>query len=131
VQAANFTIKSLQAWQWAANSVHYLLSLWERLIQSIPYVLQAWSNLVPRLQISCCWGERLAEQRSQTQHWSCSGSAHRRLSNRDLPARVAERCGGCGDGWASLLNAGTDDQYERALVNQKKRLTTVVFMVDL
>jgi len=36
--AAKFTVQSLQAWRWAANSLHYLLSLWDRMISSIPYV---------------------------------------------------------------------------------------------
>lgn len=35
-----FTIKSFQAWQWAPNSVYYLLSLWSRLVASIAYLQQ-------------------------------------------------------------------------------------------
>ncbi|XP_055588183.1 exportin-7 isoform X1 [Uranotaenia lowii] len=35
---AKFTVQSLQMWQFAPNSVHYLLSLWQRLIASLPYV---------------------------------------------------------------------------------------------
>ncbi|XP_058061492.1 exportin-7-A isoform X2 [Anopheles bellator] len=35
---ANFTVQSLQMWQSAPNSIHYLLSLWQRLIASLPYV---------------------------------------------------------------------------------------------
>ncbi|KAJ7517501.1 hypothetical protein O6H91_21G026900 [Diphasiastrum complanatum] len=35
---AEFTIKSLQSWQWASGSVYYLLSLWARLITSVPYL---------------------------------------------------------------------------------------------
>ena len=37
--SAMFTIQSLQHWQWAANSIHYLLALWERMITSMPYVV--------------------------------------------------------------------------------------------
>uniref|UniRef100_T1JH36 Gamma-tubulin complex component 2 n=1 Tax=Strigamia maritima TaxID=126957 RepID=T1JH36_STRMM len=35
---AKFTITSLQMWQFAPNSVHYLLSLWQRMVASVPYV---------------------------------------------------------------------------------------------
>ena len=35
---ATFTIDSFKHWQWAANSVHYLLSLWSRLVASMPYL---------------------------------------------------------------------------------------------
>ncbi|EAA09181.6 AGAP004535-PA [Anopheles gambiae str. PEST] len=35
---AKFTVQSLQMWQSAPNSIHYLLSLWQRLIASLPYV---------------------------------------------------------------------------------------------
>lgn len=35
---AKFTIQSLQMWQFAPNSIHYLLSLWQRMVASIPYV---------------------------------------------------------------------------------------------
>mmetsp|Transcript_23338 Transcript_23338/g.78457 ORF Transcript_23338/g.78457 Transcript_23338/m.78457 type:complete len:1080 (-) Transcript_23338:139-3378(-) len=35
---ASFTIDSFQHWQWASNSVYYLLSLWSRLVASIPYL---------------------------------------------------------------------------------------------
>lgn len=35
---AAFTIDSFQHWQWASNSVYYLLSLWSRLVSSIPYL---------------------------------------------------------------------------------------------
>ncbi|CAG0893046.1 unnamed protein product [Darwinula stevensoni] len=35
---ANFTVQSLQMWQFAPNSVHYLLSLWQRMVASVPYV---------------------------------------------------------------------------------------------
>lgn len=35
---AGFTIQSLQHWQWAANSIHYLLALWERIITAMTYV---------------------------------------------------------------------------------------------
>jgi exportin-7 len=37
---AGFTTKSFQAWQWAPNSVYYLLSLWSRLVASIAYLQQ-------------------------------------------------------------------------------------------
>ncbi|KAJ1634366.1 armadillo-type protein [Pavlovales sp. CCMP2436] len=43
---ATFTIDSFQHWQWASNSVYYLLSLWSRLVSSIPYLKgDASSNL--------------------------------------------------------------------------------------
>ena len=35
---AEFTVKSLQMWQFGPNSVHYLLSLWQRMVASVPYV---------------------------------------------------------------------------------------------
>eukprot|EP00242_Pyramimonas_sp_CCMP2087_P001295 CAMPEP_0198228690 /NCGR_PEP_ID=MMETSP1445-20131203/113729_1 /TAXON_ID=36898 /ORGANISM="Pyramimonas sp., Strain CCMP2087" /LENGTH=1057 /DNA_ID=CAMNT_0043909107 /DNA_START=452 /DNA_END=3625 /DNA_ORIENTATION=+ len=35
---AEFTIKSLQSWQWASGSVYYLLGLWSRLVSSMPYL---------------------------------------------------------------------------------------------
>ena len=35
---ADFTLTSLQSWQWAAGSVYYLLSLWSRLVASVPYL---------------------------------------------------------------------------------------------
>ena len=35
---ATFTIDSFHHWQWAANSVYYLLSLWSRLVASMPYL---------------------------------------------------------------------------------------------
>ncbi|PKA58500.1 hypothetical protein AXF42_Ash008787 [Apostasia shenzhenica] len=35
---ADFTTKSLQSWQWASNSVYYLLALWSRLVTSVPYL---------------------------------------------------------------------------------------------
>ena len=35
---AKFTVESLQMWQFAPNSVHYLLSLWQRLVASVRYV---------------------------------------------------------------------------------------------
>ncbi|KAJ0402462.1 hypothetical protein ATCC90586_009282 [Pythium insidiosum] len=41
-----FTVKSLQQWQWSANSTHYLLGLWARLVAALPYVpLDARSGL--------------------------------------------------------------------------------------
>ncbi|KAL5015882.1 hypothetical protein ScPMuIL_005471 [Solemya velum] len=35
---AEFTVTSLRMWQFAPNSVHYLLSLWQRMVASVPYV---------------------------------------------------------------------------------------------
>mmetsp|Transcript_24027 Transcript_24027/g.60483 ORF Transcript_24027/g.60483 Transcript_24027/m.60483 type:complete len:1061 (+) Transcript_24027:348-3530(+) len=35
---AQFTINSLQSWQWASASVYYLLGLWSRLVSSTPYL---------------------------------------------------------------------------------------------
>ena len=36
--AADFTIKSLQNWQYSMNSIHYLLALWGRLVSALPYL---------------------------------------------------------------------------------------------
>ena len=35
---ANFTVQSLNSWQWAAGRVYYLLALWSRLVTSMPYL---------------------------------------------------------------------------------------------
>uniref|UniRef100_A0A6A7FXJ8 Exportin-7-A-like n=2 Tax=Hirondellea gigas TaxID=1518452 RepID=A0A6A7FXJ8_9CRUS len=35
---AKFTVDSLSTWQFAPNSVHYLLSLWQRMVGSVPYM---------------------------------------------------------------------------------------------
>lgn len=35
---AKFTVESLSTWQFAPNSVHYLLSLWQRMVGSVPYM---------------------------------------------------------------------------------------------
>ncbi|KAL1520643.1 hypothetical protein AB1Y20_022216 [Prymnesium parvum] len=35
---AAFTVDSFKHWQWAANSLFYLLSLWSRLVASMPYL---------------------------------------------------------------------------------------------
>ncbi len=35
---AKFTVESLRMWQFAPNSIHYLLSLWQRMVASVPYV---------------------------------------------------------------------------------------------
>ncbi|EDV20049.1 uncharacterized protein TRIADDRAFT_32548, partial [Trichoplax adhaerens] len=35
---AKFTVTSVQVWQCAPNSVHYLLGLWQRFVASLPYV---------------------------------------------------------------------------------------------
>ena len=31
-------MNSLNSWQWASNSVYYLLGLWSRLVSSMPYL---------------------------------------------------------------------------------------------
>lgn len=36
--AGDFTIKSLQNWQYSMNSIHYLLALWGRLVAALPYL---------------------------------------------------------------------------------------------
>jgi len=43
---AKFTVESLQMWQFAPNSVHYLLSLWQRMVASVPYVKAAEPHLL-------------------------------------------------------------------------------------
>ncbi|PTQ44857.1 hypothetical protein MARPO_0017s0001 [Marchantia polymorpha] len=35
---AEFTMKSLESWQWASGSVYYLLGLWSRLVSSVAYL---------------------------------------------------------------------------------------------
>ncbi|CAL5227709.1 g10719 [Coccomyxa viridis] len=35
---AELTVSSLNSWQWASNSVYYLLGLWSRLVSSMPYL---------------------------------------------------------------------------------------------
>ncbi|KAK9818400.1 hypothetical protein WJX72_012091 [[Myrmecia] bisecta] len=35
---AEFTVNSLNSWQWASGSVYYLLGLWSRLVSSMPYL---------------------------------------------------------------------------------------------
>ena len=37
-RVAEFTLTSLQSWQWASSSVYYLLCLWSRLVSSVPYL---------------------------------------------------------------------------------------------
>lgn len=41
-----FTLKSLQSWQWASSSVYYLLGLWSRLVTSVPYLKGGSPNLL-------------------------------------------------------------------------------------
>jgi exportin-7 len=36
--AGDFTIKSLENWQYSMNSIHYLLALWGRLVSALPYL---------------------------------------------------------------------------------------------
>lgn len=36
--AGDFTIKSLNNWQYSMNSIHYLLALWGRLVAALPYL---------------------------------------------------------------------------------------------
>ncbi|TRY77108.1 hypothetical protein TCAL_08008 [Tigriopus californicus] len=43
---AKFTVESLQMWQFAPNSIHYLLSLWQRMVASVPYVKAAEPHLL-------------------------------------------------------------------------------------
>ena len=33
---ATFTVDSFKHWEWASNSVYYLLSVWSRLVASMP-----------------------------------------------------------------------------------------------
>ncbi|XP_064422812.1 ran-binding protein 17 [Latimeria chalumnae] len=35
---ANFTVASLQHWEFSPNSVHYLLTLWQKMVTSVPFV---------------------------------------------------------------------------------------------
>ncbi|XP_055684266.1 ran-binding protein 16 isoform X1 [Lutzomyia longipalpis] len=43
---AKFTIQSLQMWQFAPNSVHYLLSLWQKMVASVPFVKSSEPHLL-------------------------------------------------------------------------------------
>ena len=43
---AEFTITSLQNWQWASGSVCYLLALWSRLVSSTPYLKEDTPSLL-------------------------------------------------------------------------------------
>lgn len=36
--SGDFTVKSLQNWQYSMNSIHYLLALWGRLVAALPYL---------------------------------------------------------------------------------------------
>lgn len=36
--AGDFTIRSLQMWEFSMNSIHYLLALWGRLVAALPYL---------------------------------------------------------------------------------------------
>jgi exportin-7 len=36
--AGEFTIRSLQNWEYSMNSIHYLLALWGRLVAALPYL---------------------------------------------------------------------------------------------
>ena len=49
---AKFTVESLQMWQFAPNSIHYLLSLWQRMVASVPYVKVGISQLNFQFSIS-------------------------------------------------------------------------------
>uniref|UniRef100_G1MSL5 RAN binding protein 17 n=1 Tax=Meleagris gallopavo TaxID=9103 RepID=G1MSL5_MELGA len=43
---ANYTITGLQHWEFAPNSVHYLLTLWQRMVASVPFVRTAEPHLL-------------------------------------------------------------------------------------
>lgn len=43
---ADFTVTSLNSWQWAQGSVFYLLGLWSRLVSSMPYLKGASPSLL-------------------------------------------------------------------------------------
>ena len=38
--SGDFTMKSLQNWQYSMNSIHYLLALWGRMVAALPYLRQ-------------------------------------------------------------------------------------------
>jgi len=38
VLSGDFTMKSLQNWQYSMNSIHYLLALWGRMVAALPYL---------------------------------------------------------------------------------------------
>ncbi|KAJ7976521.1 putative Exportin-7 [Quillaja saponaria] len=43
---AEFTLKSLQSWQWAGSSIYYLLGLWSRSVTSVRYLKSDKPNLL-------------------------------------------------------------------------------------
>lgn len=45
---AKFTVQSLVMWQFAPNSVHYLLSLWQKMVASIQFMKEASPHLLDR-----------------------------------------------------------------------------------
>lgn len=51
--AADFTVKSLQNWQYSMNSIHYLLALWDRLVSAVPY-LPSDSLVASQVLKRCC-----------------------------------------------------------------------------
>lgn len=45
---AKFTVQSLQMWQFAPNSVHYILSLWQKMVASIQFMKETSPHLLDR-----------------------------------------------------------------------------------
>lgn len=45
---AKFTVQSLQMWQFAPNSVHYLLSMWQKMVASIQFMKETSPHLLDR-----------------------------------------------------------------------------------
>jgi len=62
---SKFTIASFNSWEWASNSIFYLLSLWSRLVMSLPYLKNDTSQLqkfVPEV-LKCYISTRLESVR--------------------------------------------------------------------
>jgi hypothetical protein len=74
---AQLTIRSLNSWQWAQDSIFYLLGLWGRLVSSMPYLKGDSPSLldtnVPQIMqayITSRWGRvtHAAQPASHLQH---------------------------------------------------------------
>jgi exportin-7 len=45
----DFTVQTMRAWQWAPNSLFYLLSTWSSLVRGLPFMRAGSPNMVPEL----------------------------------------------------------------------------------
>ena len=51
--AADFSVRSLQNWQYSMNSIHYLLAMWSRFVSAVPYLPQDAQRTSQALR-KCC-----------------------------------------------------------------------------